>query len=41
METCREAKIAVLAFESGKTLVMDLEEVEAAAKKYKITVAAC
>lgn len=41
LETCREAKIAALAFESGKTLLMDGEEVETLAKKHKISVAAC
>jgi DUF1009 family protein len=41
LETCREAKIEVLAFESGKTLVMDMEAVETLAKKHKISVAAC
>jgi hypothetical protein len=40
LETCREAKIAVLAFESGKTLLMDRELVETLAKKHKISVAA-
>jgi UDP-2,3-diacylglucosamine hydrolase len=41
LETCREAKIAAFAFESGKTLLMDREAVEALAKKFKISVAAC
>jgi UDP-2,3-diacylglucosamine hydrolase len=41
LETCREAKITVLAFESGKTLLMDREAVETQAKKHKISVAAC
>ena len=41
LETCREAKITVLAIESGKTLVMDLEQVETLAKKHKISVTAC
>lgn len=41
LETCREAKIAVLAIESGKTLLMERAEVEAQAGKYKISVAAC
>jgi DUF1009 family protein len=41
LETCREARIAVLAFESGKTLVIDPEVVAALAKKHKISVAAC
>jgi hypothetical protein len=41
LETCRESRIAVLAFESGKTLLMDRELVETLAKKHKISVAAC
>jgi UDP-2,3-diacylglucosamine hydrolase len=41
LESCREAKITVLAFESGKTLLMDQAEVESLAKKHKISVAAC
>jgi DUF1009 family protein len=41
LETCREAKIAVLAFESARTLLLDQAEVEALARKHKITVAAC
>jgi len=41
LETGREAKIAVLAFESGKTLLIDREAVEALARKYKISVTAC
>ena len=41
LETCMEAKIAVFAFESGKTLLMDQEVVETLAKKHKISVAAC
>jgi hypothetical protein len=41
LETCREAGIAALAFESGKTLLMDRELIEALARKYKISVAAC
>jgi UDP-2,3-diacylglucosamine hydrolase len=41
LETCREARIAVLAFEPGKTLVIDPKVVEALAKKHKISVAAC
>jgi len=41
LETCAEARISTLAFESGKTLVMDMAQVEALAKKHKISVAAC
>lgn len=41
LEICRESKIAALAFESGKTLLLDREQMEAQAKKYKISVAAC
>jgi hypothetical protein len=41
LETCREAKIAVLAFESGKTLLLEREPLEALAKKHKISVVAC
>ena len=40
LETCREANISVLAFESGKTLLLDRPEMEALAKKHRITVAA-
>jgi DUF1009 family protein len=40
LETCREAKISVVAFESGMTLLLDRELVEAAAKKYKISLVA-
>jgi hypothetical protein len=40
LETCREAKIAALAFEAGKTLLMDREAVEVLARKHKISVAA-
>jgi DUF1009 family protein len=40
LETCREVKIKVLAFEPGKTLLVDLEEMRVAAKKYKISVVA-
>jgi hypothetical protein len=41
VEVCREVKISVLAFESGKTLLLDAEAVEATAKKNKITVTTC
>lgn len=41
LETCREAKIAVLAFESGKTLLLDLPAMETLAKKHKLSVVAC
>lgn len=41
VETCREANIDVLAFEAGKTLLLEREAVEMAAKKHKIAVTAC
>ncbi len=41
LETGREAKIAVLAFESAKTLLLDRELMESLARKYKISVTAC
>jgi hypothetical protein len=41
LETCREAGISVLAFESNKTLLLEREQLEALAKKHKISVAAC
>jgi DUF1009 family protein len=41
LKTCRDANISVLAIESGKTLLIDREEVEALAKKNKIGVVAC
>ena len=41
LETCREAKIAVLGFEAGKTLLLDREQMETLGKKHKISVAAC
>jgi DUF1009 family protein len=37
-ETCAEAKISVLALESGKTLLLERETCEALAKKHKISV---
>ncbi|HEY3854692.1 MAG TPA: UDP-2,3-diacylglucosamine diphosphatase LpxI [Verrucomicrobiae bacterium] len=40
METCAAAKITTLAFEAGKTLLLEQDLVEALAKKHKITVAA-
>jgi len=40
VEICREAKISVLAFEAGKTLILDQPDVEQFAKKNKITVIA-
>ncbi len=40
IETCRDAKISVLAFEPGMTLILEKEEVEELAKKYKISVVA-
>ena len=41
LETCREAKVSVLAFEAGKTLLLDRAEMEALAKKHKLGVVAC
>jgi UDP-2,3-diacylglucosamine hydrolase len=41
LETCREAKIAVLAFESGRTLLLEREQMATLAKKSKISVVAC
>ncbi len=41
LETCRDAKIAVLALESGKTLLLEREQIESLAKKNKISVMAC
>lgn len=38
METCAAARIRVLALEAGKTLLLDREEMEAMAKKQKISV---
>jgi DUF1009 family protein len=38
LETCREARISVLAFEQGMTLLLDREQVEQIAKKSKISV---
>jgi UDP-2,3-diacylglucosamine hydrolase len=38
LETCIAARLSVLAFESGKTLLLDREQVEALAKKHKIAV---
>jgi DUF1009 family protein len=38
METCIAARIRVLALEAGKTLLLDREQVEALAKKHKISV---
>ncbi|HEX3988481.1 MAG TPA: UDP-2,3-diacylglucosamine diphosphatase LpxI [Verrucomicrobiae bacterium] len=40
MEICASAKITTLAFEAGKTLLLDQDLVESLAKKHKITVAA-
>jgi hypothetical protein len=37
-ETCAAAKIAVLALESGKTLLLDRPQCEELAKKHKISV---
>ncbi len=38
LESCRDAKIAVLAFEAGMTLLLDEEEVAGLARKHKISV---
>lgn len=38
IETCHGAGISVLAFEAGKTLLLEREELEAAARKKKISV---
>lgn len=40
VETCRDAKISVLAFEAGKTLLLERDQVETLAKKHKISVTA-
>ncbi len=40
VEACQAAKISALAFEAGKTLLLEKPEAEALAKKYKITLAA-
>ena len=40
MEICREARISVLAFEAGMTLVLELDRVTEIAKKSKISVVA-
>ena len=40
IETCRDVKISVLAFEPGKTLILEKEEVEELARKHKISVVA-
>jgi DUF1009 family protein len=41
LETCREAKIDVLAFEAGRTLLLERAEMEASARKNKISVVSC
>ncbi|HZM05530.1 MAG TPA: UDP-2,3-diacylglucosamine diphosphatase LpxI [Candidatus Saccharimonadales bacterium] len=41
VDVCHEAGIAALAFEGGKTLLLEAEAVKAAAKKNKISVIAC
>jgi DUF1009 family protein len=38
VETCAAARIAALAIEAGKTLLLDREQVEALAKKHKLAV---
>jgi DUF1009 family protein len=40
LETCRDSRIAVLAFEAGMTLLLERESVEALAKKSKISLIA-
>jgi hypothetical protein len=40
LQTCANAGIAVLAFEAGKTLILDLEDVEKLARDHQITVLA-
>jgi hypothetical protein len=40
LEACRESRIAVLAFEAGMTLLLEQEEVAAAARKHKISLVA-
>jgi len=40
LETCAASRIAVLAFEAGRTLLLDREAVEEAATRHKVTVAA-
>jgi hypothetical protein len=40
LEVCREAGIGALAFEAGKTLLLERTEAEALARKHKITLAA-
>lgn len=39
LETCAAARIAVLAFEAGKTLVLEVEEVERLTQKHRLTLA--
>jgi DUF1009 family protein len=40
METCAAARVSTLAFEAGRTLLLERDLVEAAAGKKKITLAA-
>ena len=40
LETCASAGIQVIAFEAGRTLLLDREAVEALAQRYQITVTA-
>ncbi len=40
VETCHTAKISVLAFEPGKTLILETEAVAELAKKYKVSLVA-
>jgi hypothetical protein len=40
LETCRAAGIAVLAFEAGKTLLLERQSVEPLAKENKISLVA-
>ena len=40
LETCASAGIRVIAFEAGRTLLLDRETVEALAQRHRITVTA-
>ncbi len=40
VETCRAGRISALAFEAGKTLLLEREAVESLARKHKISLAA-
>jgi len=41
LETCAASGVQVLAFESGKTLLLEKDQCEALAKKHKITLTTC